>query len=290
MDAQTPNAPTFPTQTVTTTSGKRLEAFVGDTITEQIIRRGEYDALALQSLRDVLARLRPRTSLDVGANIGNHAVVIGEQSTQVVAFEPIPAVFALLDRNLQHNLGSRGQAFNLALSDSRAELAIAVARSGNLGSSSLESVSGEQFAQTIQAVVGDDFLAEQGIADVDFIKIDVEGHEGKALLGLQRTIARDQPLIILEWRHQKTIADFRQQNLFDVLLPGYRATALVELASKKLYPRTLLGRLQRLHRRLRKPQWCLSDFRPERKFSNVYFVPPRYQELFGSFPHRPLAD
>jgi FkbM family methyltransferase len=290
MDELNPTPPTFPTQTVTTNSGKRLEAFVGDEITEQITLRGEYDGLALQSLREVLGRLRPRTSLDVGANIGNHAVVIGEQSARVVAFEPIPAVFALLDRNLQHNLGPRGQAFNLALSDCQAELAISVASSGNLGSSSLESVSGEQFTQTIQAVLGDDFLAKNDIVDIDFIKIDVEGHEGKALLGLQRTIARDQPLIILEWRHPKTITDFRQQNLFDVLLPGYQALALVDLASKKLYPRTLLGRLQRLHRRLRKPQWCLSDFRPERKFSNVYLVPARHLELFRSFPHRPLVN
>ncbi|PKO34138.1 MAG: hypothetical protein CVU34_08975 [Betaproteobacteria bacterium HGW-Betaproteobacteria-7] len=290
MDGLSNTCPTFPTQTVTTTSGKQLEAVVGDEITEQIVRHGEYDGLALSSLREVLGRLQPRTSLDVGANIGNHAVVIGEHSATVAAFEPIPAIFDILARNLRNNLGDRGQAFNLALSDCRADLAIAVSRSGNLGSSSLESVSGDQSTQTIHAVVGDDFLAEQGIDNVDFIKIDVEGHEGKALLGLQKTISRCQPLIILEWRHPNTIADFRQENLFNVLLPGYQALALVQLDSKKLYPRTLFGRLQRLNQRLRKPQWCLSDFRPERKFSNVYLVPEKHQALFRSFPYRPLAD
>lgn len=113
---------TFRTQLVTTSSGKVLEAVVGDEITEQILRRGEYDALGLTSLRDVLAAVRPRSSVDVGANIGNHAVVIGEQSQFLCAFEPIPAVFEMLANNLRTNLGDKARAFNFALSDVNADL------------------------------------------------------------------------------------------------------------------------------------------------------------------------
>lgn len=50
----------------------------------------------------------------------------------------------------------------------------------------------------LQIVVGDDYLVENSINSVDMIKIDVEGYEKNVLKGLRKTLAKDQPVIILE--------------------------------------------------------------------------------------------
>jgi hypothetical protein len=43
----------------------------------------------------------------------------------------------------------------------------------------------------------DDVLAELGIDEVNFVKIDIQGYEQKAISGFQKTLARSQNVIIL---------------------------------------------------------------------------------------------
>ncbi len=44
----------------------------------------------------------------------------------------------------------------------------------------------------------DDFVNRQNISVVDFLKIDVEGHEAAVLKGASTTISRDMPFILAE--------------------------------------------------------------------------------------------
>ena len=55
-------------------------------------------------------------------------------------------------------------------------------------------------AQTVQVPVTsiDTFVAQHPEIDVGLIKIDIEGHDIEALLGMERTVARFQPLILAE--------------------------------------------------------------------------------------------
>lgn len=59
-----------------TLRGFSLKAFEGDAITKEVQKVGEYDTNALNSLVDLLSLIKPNLSLDVGANIGNHALLI----------------------------------------------------------------------------------------------------------------------------------------------------------------------------------------------------------------------
>ena len=43
----------------------------------------------------------------------------------------------------------------------------------------------------------DDVLAELGIDEVNFVKIDIQGYEQKAISGFQKTLARSQNVILL---------------------------------------------------------------------------------------------
>ena len=55
--------------TLVTRDGCSIQAFRGDQIAVAIQQKGEYDPVALTALRVILAKLSPRTSLDVGANM-----------------------------------------------------------------------------------------------------------------------------------------------------------------------------------------------------------------------------
>ncbi len=142
--------------------------------------------------------------LDVGANVGNHSIFIAMAfpDARVIAFEPHPDAFALLAANVSLNrLNDRISIINKALSDTCQTTTIRTP-AHNLGGSTLElNIRGKSEAKyydTCSTVIGDNFLDTK----VDFIKIDVEGHELKVLSGLSNTIERMRPKIFVEVDNQ----------------------------------------------------------------------------------------
>lgn len=271
-----------------TREGKLLQAFAGDTITREIQAKGEYDGNTLDSLRQILSVIRPRTSLDVGANIDNHAVVIADYSESMVAFEPVPFIFDLLKQNLERNSLHHAHAVNIGLSNETTHRDIFIPDYGNLGCSSLEHIEAEGTQTQIETWVGDDYLVKNyPERQVDFIKIDVEGHEAAALAGLANTLTKYQPLILMEYRNKSTLAIFQDRTLFERLFPDYRIYSLSNTANKKVYPPDLIGILRRWLAKLQGGYWCLSDFDASRRYSNIYLVPKRYQSLFAGLLYLP---
>lgn len=269
---------------IKTKRGFTLHAFVNDAITREIQKKGEYDANTLNSLSDILAVIKPLTSLDVGANIGNHAMVIASFSKRVIAFEPIKFIFDVLEINKKANAFNHLEVINVGLSNKLAETNIHIPDNGNFGSSSLEIKPENGTLLSIRTVIGDDFLEGKTNSDqVDFIKMDVEGHEAFALLGLKKTILRDQPLILLEWKSAQTIDHFKALNLFNNLFAGYSFHALTYTTNKKIHNKNLTGFFSRIFYRLRGKKWCLADFDALKRYTNVYFVPPRFKLKMQNF-------
>ncbi|NEY89031.1 FkbM family methyltransferase [Tabrizicola oligotrophica] len=134
--------------------------------------------------------------VDIGANIGNHALfalkMLGVR--KVIPFEPNPVALAVLRSNLGLN-GELGRCdlahLGLGLSDrAQGGLAMEVDKPNkNLGGGRL--VEGGE----LRVIRGDDALAPEA---VDFIKIDVEGMEMQVLRGLSQTITRCRPVIFIE--------------------------------------------------------------------------------------------
>lgn len=271
---------------LTTKRGFTLNAFEGDSITREVQQKGEYDSNTLDSLSEILKSIQPNTSLDVGANIGNHVLLIANHSKKVIAFEPVNFVFDVLQSNIKQNHAHNITAANLGLSDKSAELIIHIPNNGNLGSSSIETNAGVGDQLTIHTVTGDDYLKQNFDGEqIDFIKIDVEGHEAMALMGLKLAIVKHQPLMLLEWKSANTIAQFQSFNLIDQLFPGYEKYSLSYTANKKVYANSSLGFIKRIFHKIIGSRWCLSQFDDKKSYSNVYFVPPRYQQYFKSLRH-----
>jgi FkbM family methyltransferase len=133
------------------------------------------------------------TFVDIGANLGNHAVYAGVVlgASRIVAVEPNPDMARLLRHNLALNhLSSRAQVHEVGLSDEEGRATLERIAPHNISAARLETGEG-----AIKLAAGDDILARE---TPSFIKIDTEGFEAKVLQGLARTLAAHRPAIFIE--------------------------------------------------------------------------------------------
>jgi FkbM family methyltransferase len=138
---------------------------------------------------------RGGTFVDIGANIGNHAIYISRftNSRRIVVFEPNATAIPILRTNLVLNRCSNVDTrfLGLALAARKGRLRQETPDANNLGHTCYyEDESGD-----VQAVDGDALLLDEPI---EFIKIDVEGMEIEILSGLHQTIRRWRPTIFVE--------------------------------------------------------------------------------------------
>lgn len=132
---------------------------------------------------------------DIGANIGNHTIFALKllNASRAILFEPNPTAIEVLRSNVHLN-GLRKQVdlgfLGLGLSDTAATGLSIRAPKTNVGAGRLKEGGGE-----IQTIPGDEALADR---HVDFIKMDIEGMELRALSGLSATIARCRPTMFVE--------------------------------------------------------------------------------------------
>ncbi|NLY27205.1 MAG: FkbM family methyltransferase [Alcaligenaceae bacterium] len=186
--------------------GQRILIDPTDFIGQKVLRNTIYDLETLLLLEDLFGRLKPEVILDIGANIGNHTLMFSRFAHKVLSFEPGARAFSMLSQNLQANGLNHVQPFQIGLSDSDTVQTLYVETSGNLGGSSLvrtnmDTQNHEEDIITLK--IGDAVLHEQPPGAIDFIKIDVEGHEHAVIRGLRHTISRHRPVILMEWEQDK---------------------------------------------------------------------------------------
>lgn len=129
-------------------------------------------------------------ALDVGANVGAYALLLGgwmRPGGRVYAFEPSAAAFGGLAKHVALNgLADVVHPVRSAVSDRAGRAALAA--EGHHGTSRLALAQGEG-TETVETVTIDQFCAREQIVPT-LIKIDVEGWELEALRGARETIAR----------------------------------------------------------------------------------------------------
>jgi FkbM family methyltransferase len=129
------------------------------------------------------------TVVDAGANIGFYSLLAARKvgpTGRVFAFEPEPANFALLGKNVEINGYRNIQTFPEALTTKKGRVALYISREGS-GSHSIyrdNAVSSENIE--VESISFDDFWEAEGRPSIGFIKMDIEGAEAAALEGMQR--------------------------------------------------------------------------------------------------------
>lgn len=140
--------------------------------------------------------------LDVGANIGEYSVFAAKRLTKgkVVAFEPVPALRQILHENIEMNQFANVIVNPFGLSDASGSFPIYfVGENENEGQATF--FPGEiQNQRSVNAELKklDDEWGQLSLNRLDFIKMDIEGSELRALLGARNVITRFRPFIMLE--------------------------------------------------------------------------------------------
>ncbi len=143
--------------------------------------------------------------LDVGGNIGNHAVFFGKFcADQVVSVEPHPKLVPLARRNLQANGITRAQVLPYAAGAASGVGAIHV-REGfeqNIGGSQIVSAVKTDVEVPIQIKTLDEIVDSVRSTfegrPITFLKMDIEGMEVQALKGSIKVLRQDRPQLLIE--------------------------------------------------------------------------------------------
>jgi len=186
----------------------------------------------------VLASTRPRTCLDVGANVGDYSsLLLKETSAEVYAFEPARATYGELLK-LNARFSKRFHPINVALSDTVGEAQLyshaAKSPTASLGA---EIVPGAP-SETVGVTTLDVFVHEQKLSGLDFIKVDVEGFEREVFAGMQETLTRERPRFIqFEFNVMQLRRGYTLLALTD-LLPGYDFYRLLPRGWMRIDPRS----------------------------------------------------
>ena len=166
----------------------------------------DYDT---QEIRAVLRMFKSDwVVLDVGANVGFWTIPMARMlrpGGKVHAFEPVPSNNLRLRENLGLNgLGSTTEVHDLGLSDRPATLPISLredfANGSGTGNASIviDDSDGRFRCRMIKVDALDNIFPSLNVKRLDFIKVDIEGHEDKFLDGASSTIRKFRPILHME--------------------------------------------------------------------------------------------
>jgi FkbM family methyltransferase len=147
--------------------------------------------------------LLPRDAvvLDVGANLGILTIGYARHAARVIAIEASPRTFEYLTKNLAHAGVTNVETVHVAASDSTTTLEFFDSGWFSAGSFVKESTLAANIHDgsiTVPAEPIDAVVDRLGLDRLDFLKLDVEGHELPALRGAKDTIARFRPIAAIE--------------------------------------------------------------------------------------------
>ncbi len=138
--------------------------------------------------------------LDIGANIGHYTCALSQlvgPRGRVIAVEPVPRTFELLAANVARFPFENVTLLNMAASDASRTVTMSLPRlSTGLSNYYMASITSDGVdGISALAIALDSLDLPHRIA---LIKLDVEGHELPALLGLRGVLTSDRPILIVE--------------------------------------------------------------------------------------------
>lgn len=168
--------------------------------------------------------------IDCGANIGLFSSYAAYKGAKVYAFEPVPAVAEWITKtSIKYENNVFVEPYALSSSAGTVEFYI---QSGNLTSGSMDAIS--QNTKDLKIIVEvktiDDWVKENNISKVDFIKADIEGAEREMLKGAEKTIKRDLPKISICTYHLKD-----DPEVLENIIRGFSDRYVIEHKWKKMF-------------------------------------------------------
>ncbi len=201
-----------------------------DPVVSGALALGVYEPGSLAAWRRLLVR-PDMTVLDIGGNIGLYSLIAAHNCPQgqVVAFEPEIRNARILEAMAKANGFDRLRVIGAGAGAVTGDATLYL-DPDNKGKHSLVRDGDHQQVTTIPLVRVDDVVADQGLGQVDLVKIDVEGWEDQVLLGMAGVLARDHPGLLFEFApvRIRLAGDDPGRMLLRLIDLGYQISALDE--------------------------------------------------------------
>lgn len=142
--------------------------------------------------------------LDIGANIGYYTVIASKivgETGKVLSFEPTKHFFDVLQNTVEINKLKNVMLYDFGLSDENSESEISIGEN----SATIHWIKNDGIPLDIEHIALkrlDDIISSLDINKIDFIKIDVDGHEPAFLEGAWKTLEKYKPTILMEISHR----------------------------------------------------------------------------------------
>ncbi|MEM6688906.1 MAG: FkbM family methyltransferase [Planctomycetota bacterium] len=172
----------------------KLRSYRKDHITRSLKRGHYYEDEFLSHIADTYGG--PGMFVDVGAFVGNHPVFYAKHCgcDAVVAFEPFPETFRLLQHNVSRNeLDKKVVCVNKALGDAPGHLKMLIHDRRNRGMNRIDQAGDVR----VEVSTLDRELAGNSMP-IRFLKIDAEGHGLEVIHGGREVILKHRPAIAIE--------------------------------------------------------------------------------------------
>ena len=200
---------------------------LGDTVLPSIfsdysmVREGafEYDKVTLNK-NDIV--------LDCGAHIGAFTAIALSKECEVHAFEPVPETFEHLKKNLYCYLSNKLYLNNTGLADAEYAAEFSIYPDSDANSMILKNDECEKVYYPVITV--DQYVKNNSIKRVNFIKADIEGSERYMLLGAKDTISNFLPKL--------SICAYHLEDDFEVIgniIRSFNANYIIKRKWSKIY-------------------------------------------------------
>lgn len=165
----------------------KFKVYKSDLISDHIRKGEKWEPF----LHEVFEKYITKDSVVVegGCHIGTHSLKLAQLAGKVYCFEPLRTSMTLLKDNLFLNGVSNVTVNNLGLSNVKGTTSFSYVNKDNIGGAVLSDEGGNVYLTTIDSM---------DLERLDFIKLDIEGYEKKAIEGALETIKRCKPVVTLE--------------------------------------------------------------------------------------------
>ncbi|MBE2286400.1 MAG: FkbM family methyltransferase [Prosthecobacter sp.] len=241
----------FRQQRVISRNGVRFDADLAEGIDLSLFLFGSFQKWVIDD--SLLPRKENFCAIDIGANIGAICLPLASRnaSTRIIAVEPTDHAYKRLMRNIDLNpdLKPRIKAVQAFMGDGSPATAGMIAypswRLDDAGGEMHEVHLGQAHHVSCPTLSIDGLAQQERLTNLDFIKIDTDGHEYEILEGGRKSIQRWRPVIVFEFcfyenekrghTFEKFSSFFKEMN-YDICLSDKTTRIADEASARRVVP------------------------------------------------------
>lgn len=215
--------------------------------------------------------------IDIGAHFGYYSLLASRISgVKIIAVEPVPTTYKILSKNIKMN-NVKGSIHNCAISDRNKTKLLNITEASDSVGFYQHPMTKTKKTSLVRCLTVDTLLKDQ--KKVNFIKIDVEGHEMAVLRGMKTVLKKNANLyLLIEFCPQLQInAGHKPVDIFEELEGLGFEIYIVDEAKNKYY-------------RLTNNKYNYEELLGDNTYCNLFCVPKNKSKFISFISHTNLTS